>query len=87
MGFADRQLWLIARIFGVESFKNGATAAESTSTSIFANNAEHSSFSLEAAWYVSKRVGVSASVAGAFRAEIIAAAPSYSVGVFYDMNR
>ncbi|MFT6938366.1 MAG: hypothetical protein ACJA1N_002673, partial [Saprospiraceae bacterium] len=67
--------------------KNGETAATITSTSVFANNTEYTSFSLEAAYYVSKRVGFSASFAGAFRGEIIAAAPTYSVGIFYDLAK
>lgn len=87
LGFMNRKLWVIGRIGGVESFKNGATAATTTSTSLFANNTEYTSFSVETAYYVTKRVGFSASYAGAFRGEIIAAAPTYSVGVFYDLGR
>jgi len=86
-GLFDQKLWLIGRINGVESFKNGATAAEVTSTSIFANNSEYTSYGFEAAYYITKKVGVSASVASAFRGEIIAAAPSYSVGVFLDLSK
>lgn len=82
-----QQLWIIGRVNGIESFKNGATAASITSTSIFANNTEFTSYSIEAAYYVSKRIGISANIASAFRGEIIAAAPSYSVGVFYDMSK
>lgn len=86
-GLADQRLWLIGRLNTVESFKNGETAATVTSTSIFANNTEFSGVALEAAYYIKGRWGVSASVAGAFRGEIIAAAPAYSVGVFYDLNK
>lgn len=86
-GFLNQKLWLTARLFGVESFKNGATAETATSTSIFANNTEYTSFSVEANYYVSKRVGVSSGYAGAFRGEIIAARPSYTVGVFYDLSK
>lgn len=82
----ERKLWLIGRLNTVESFKNGDTAATANSTSIFANNTEFSGVALEANYYLTKRWGVSASVAGAFRGEIIAAAPSYSVGVFYDLK-
>lgn len=87
LGFMGRKLWVIGRVGGVESFKNGETAATITSTSIFANNTEYTSFAVEAAYYVTKRVGFSASYAGAWRGEIIAAAPTYSVGVFYDLGR
>lgn len=82
----DKKLWLISRLNAVESFKNGDTAETTTSTSIFANNTEFTGIAIEAAYYLNKKWGVSASVAGAFRGEIIAAAPSYSVGVFYDLK-
>ncbi len=86
-GLLNQKLWVIGRLTGVESLKNGETAESITSTSIFANNTEFTSYSLEATYYITKRVGVSASFASAFRGEIIAAAPSFSVGVFYDMGR
>ncbi|MDF1865055.1 MAG: hypothetical protein P1U70_09485 [Saprospiraceae bacterium] len=82
----DKKLWLIGRLNAVESFKNGDTAETTTSTSIFANNTEFTGIAVEAAYYITKKWGVSASVAGAVRGEIIAAAPSYSVGVFYDLK-
>ncbi len=87
VGLLNSRLWLIGRLSGVESLKNGETAESVNSTSIFANNTEYTSFGLEASYYVAKRVGVSIGAASAFRGEIIAAAPSYTVGVFYDMSR
>lgn len=87
LGFMNNKLWIIARLLGVESFKNGKTAETITSTSLFANNTEYTSYSFEAAYYVQKRLGFSVSFASAFRGEIIAAAPSYSVGIFYDMSK
>ncbi|MEM9549153.1 MAG: hypothetical protein AAGA77_24410 [Bacteroidota bacterium] len=86
-GLMNSRLWLIGRLGGVESFRNGDLAIDNSSTSIFANNAEFTSFGLEASYYVTKNVGFSASFASAFRGRIIAAAPSYSVGVFYDLSR
>ncbi|MGH1434134.1 MAG: hypothetical protein ACRBG0_06705 [Lewinella sp.] len=87
LGLMDQRLWFIGRLNSVESFKNGETAATVTSTSIFANNTEFSGVALEVAYYLKGRWGISASVAGAFRGEIIAAAPAYSVGIFYDLNK
>lgn len=87
VGLLDQKLWIISRLGGVESFQNGDTTADNTSTSIFANNSEYTSFGVEAAYYLTKNVGVSASFASAFRGRIIAAAPSYSVGVFVDLSR
>ncbi len=79
------RLWLVGRLFGLESFKNGDTAETITSTSIFANNTEYTSISVEVNYYLTRQIGVSANVSGAFRGEIIAAAPSYSVGFFLDL--
>lgn len=83
----EERLWLIGRLTGVESLQNGETAGSVNSTSIFANNTEFTSYGLEVAYYVRPQWGVSAAVAPAFRGQIIAAAPSYSVGVFYDLKR
>lgn len=87
VGFMNNKLWLAAKLNAIESFKNGATAEDTTSTSLFANNTEYVSYSLEAAYYITKKLGVSVGYASAFRGEIIAAAPSYSVGVFLDLSK
>jgi len=85
-GFFDKKVWLIGKLLGVESFKNGDAAGTVNSTSIFANNSEHTSFSIEAAAYVYKKWGVSANYTAPIRGEIISAAPAYSVGVFFDLK-
>ncbi len=89
VGLMQQKLWLISRLNGIESLKNGLTAADADieSVSIFANNTEFTSFGLEANYYFKKRWGVSVGAAGAFRGEIIAAAPTYNVGVFFDLSR
>ncbi len=87
IGLVNQKFWLATKLNVVESLKNGATAESITSTSIFANNSEFSSIGVEANVFVTKKIGVSVGAAGAFRGEIIAAAPSYSVGVFYDMTK
>lgn len=81
-----KRLWLSGRLIAVESLKNGATSASITSTSIFANNTEFTSIGIEANLYLTEKIGISLGAAGAVRGEIIAAAPAYSVGVFYDMK-
>lgn len=85
---ADR-LTLIGRLYGVESFKNGATAAErvGNSSGIFANNAEHLTFAPEVAFNLNEKWGLSAGLAVALRGELIAAAPSYSLGVYYRLRK
>ena len=82
----NRKLWLVSKLTAVESFKNGATAETITSTSLFANNTEFVSIGIEASFYIKENFGVTAGVASAFRGEVIAAAPSYTVGIFYQLN-
>ncbi len=86
-GFMKNKFWLAAKLNAIESFKNGATAETTTSASIFANNSEFVSYSLEGAYYVTKQFGISAGFGSAFRGEIIAAAPAYTVGVFWDLSK
>ncbi len=86
LGLLKNKLWISSKLNAIESFKNGFTAETVTSTSVFANNAEFTSLAFETNVFISKNFGVSANAAGAFRGEIIAAAPSYSVGVFYDLK-
>jgi len=87
VGLLKNKLWLIGRLTGVESFKNGQSAAEANTTSVFANNSEFTSYSAEVAYYIKPKFGVSAGYASAFRGEIIFAKPSYSVGVFFDLGK
>lgn len=86
-GLLNQKLWLITRINGIESFNNGDLGENINSTSIFADRAEYTSYGVEAAYYITKQFGISASFASAFRGKIIAAAPSYSVGVFLDLSK
>lgn len=76
----NKKLWVIGRLNGSESLKNGLAAANATS--IFANNSEYISVGAEMAYNITEKFGVSASYASAVRGEIIFASPSYSVGVF-----
>lgn len=87
MGLMKKKLWLIGRITGIESLRNGDLGNDINSTSVFANNSEFTSYSLEAAYYINNKLGVSASFASAFRGEIIFASPSYSVGIFLDLKK
>lgn len=87
MGLMRQKLWVIGRMTGISSLENGSTAETTTSASIFANNTEYTSIGLELSYYISNKIGVSTSFAGASSGKIIAAAPSYSFGVFFDMNK
>ena len=87
IAIADQRIWLIGRLQGSKSFKNGDTAETITSASIFSNNAEYLSLGGEVNVYVTKKFGVSAGVAGALSGRIIAAAPAYTAGVFFDLSK
>ncbi len=86
-GFLDRKIWIVGRLTGVESFKNGATAAQVNSTSIFANNSEYTSYGAELSYYLTSKIGFNVGYASAFRGELIFANPSYTVGVFLDFTK
>jgi hypothetical protein len=86
-GFLNQKFWLTGRVGGVESLKNGDAPETFITPSLFSNNTEFISFSLEANYYVTQKAGLSASFAGAFRAESVAGAPIYAIGVFYDMSK
>lgn len=85
-GFMESKLWLVARMNSIASFKNG-DAPESEYISLFSNNQGYFSYNFEAAYYVTKKLGFSASYAGALSGQVIAAAPSYSIGVFLDFSK
>ncbi|MFT5166562.1 MAG: hypothetical protein ACI8P3_001794 [Saprospiraceae bacterium] len=79
------KLSVTVRLFGIKSFKNGDLNDQINSTSIFANNSEHLSFSPEFAYNINKRWGVSATLGTALYGRIIFANPSYSFGVFFKL--
>lgn len=80
------KFWFIYRVDVLESLLNGNETFEGTGTTVFANNTEFFSYTYEAAYYISEKWGVSAAYGGAFSGKLIAAAPSYSVGVFLDIK-
>jgi len=86
LGLLTNKLWLSLKLNGIESFQNGDTAETVTSTSIFANNSEFASVAFEANYLITEKFGISLNYATAFKGKIIAAAPSYNVGVFFNLN-
>ena len=78
----NKKVLAIMRVYGVFSFKNGILNSEATGTSIFANDAEHVSFTPEINYNIGKNWGISAAVGGAFYGRLIFARPSYSFGVY-----
>lgn len=86
--FLNKKVTATARLYGIESLKNGDLPAErSNSTSIFANNSEHLTFSPSIAYNINEKWGVSAGLGKALSGEIIFANTAYSVGVFMKLGR
>lgn len=83
--FFNQKIWVIGRLYGVESLQNGDPQNGANSTSIFANNSEHLTFSPEISWLAGPNWGFAASVGAALSGQIIFAAPSYSFGVFLNL--
>ena len=81
-----KKLWLIGRLEGVQSLQNGSLNPATSQGSIFANNIEFTSLGLEAAYYITKKIGVSANFASAVGGRLVYADPSFSVGVFLDVK-
>ncbi len=86
LGIFNSRLWLSSKLNFIRSFKNGELSEEVNSTSIFANNTEFTSLGVEANLYLTEKIGISANYTSALSGRIIAAAPSYSFGIFIDVN-
>ncbi len=87
LGFAKEKIWLVGKFDVSDSFKNGSFNEAITNTSIFADQAEFVNIGAEINVYVTKKLGLSAGFTEIITGEIIAAAPSYSVGVFLDLSK
>lgn len=87
IGLGEGKFWLAGKLDILRSFKNGGDAISANTTSIFANNAEFVTAGLEASYYITDRFGISASYTNTLSGRIIAAAPSYSVGIFLDLAK
>lgn len=79
----NRKLLTVVRLYGVESFQNGSSTEAANSTSLFANNAEHFTASVELGYQWNDHWGVSVNGAYALYGQLIFANPAYSGGVFY----
>ena len=80
------KFWLIGRLNTVQSLHNGSLNAQNSQGSIFANNIEYVGLGGEVSYYLTKKLGVSFNYASLLSGKIIAANPSYSIGVFLDMK-
>lgn len=86
INIANKKLWFIGRLNILKSFKNGTLSAATSNGSIFANNIEFTSLGLEAAYYITSKLGISANFDTAISGRIIAANPTFSGGIFLDIK-
>lgn len=80
IGFPFKKFIPIIKVNGVASLKNGD--ALSAQGSLFANNIEYLSPSLDLNYQINSKIGVSAAVAGAVYGRNVLNAPNYNFGVF-----
>ncbi|MEN7550530.1 hypothetical protein AAG747_21600 [Rapidithrix thailandica] len=80
-GAKVKRFWLIARLYGIESFENGNEAIIANN-GIFSNNLEYLSLSPEIAYEWSEQMGVSVGAGFALQGKRILADPSFSMGIY-----
>lgn len=86
LGYKYKEKLVLAfKLLGNESFNNGDPKG-SGGNGIFSNNLEFLAFGPEVAYYFSKSLGVSAAYRTASSGQFIIAAPSYEVGVFFELK-
>lgn len=84
----NRKFYIIGKLNSVLSFYNSKVSINDEEiTSIFANNTEYISPSLEFAYVTDKKWGFSIYGQGAIKAKNILAAPTLGVGIFYDIKK
>jgi len=84
----NHKFYIIAKFNTVLSFYNSKVSKEDQEiTSIFANNTEYISPSLEFAYVTDKKWGFSIYGQGAFMAKNILGAPTLGLGIFYDLKK
>jgi len=82
----NKKLWITGKSDVLKSFKNGSLSAQNSQGSIFANNIEFVSLGVETAYYLTEKLGVSLSFSNPVSGRLIYANPSFSGGVFLDIN-
>jgi hypothetical protein len=80
VGFPFKKFIPILKVNGVASLKNGE--ALSSQGSLFANNIEYLSPSLDLNYQLNTKIGLSAAVAAAIYGKNVLRAPNYNFGVF-----
>ncbi len=76
------RLTVMAKLRGVEPFRNGDANTTGGTGGLGGNNQRFLVYAFEAAFMVGDNVGLSASAAGATRAQNVLSAPAFSAGIF-----
>ena len=84
VGYTYKSLIGIVRLYGVDSFMNGDEVIDPVQ-GIFSNNLEYTSIAYEAAYNLSKKVGLSGSIVTAISGKRVLANPSYSFGIYMNL--
>jgi len=86
-GFIDKKLWVIGKFDTVQSFNNGDRNFDnSNSFGLFLNNVEVTTITPEVSYFITKKIGVSAAVSIPLAGQFVYDSPSYTGGIFYDLN-
>lgn len=83
--YQDKKFLIALKSFNVHSFKNGEPEG-SAGNGIFSNNIEFNSIGPEISYWLTDKMGVSASYQTAFSGSLILAEPAYAFGVFYQLR-
>ena len=80
------KLWLLGKLDINQSLNNGTLDASNAQGNIFANNIEFVGLGAEVVYYITRKLGVNFNYGRAISGRIIAANPSYSLGIFLDIK-
>lgn len=87
VGFFDSKLWVVTKLDTIQSLQNGDRPTTGDgSGGIFLNNIEVTSLSPEISYKFFKNIGVSAGASIPLSGELVFSDPSYSAGIFIDVN-
>ena len=76
------KLTAIAKLRGLEPFRNGDDNVTGGTGGLFANNQRYLAYGIEMAYSITEEIGFSLSVEGATRGQSILSAPAYATGLY-----
>lgn len=86
-GFLDKKLWVVGKFDTIQSLNNGDRNFDNgNSFGLFVNNVEVTSLTPEVSYLITKKIGISAAVSIPLAGQFVYDSPSYTGGVFIDVN-